>query len=273
MSTPPNLFDRHALTRHRARTEREALFLHEAAIDEVEDRLQLVKRSFNSIGIVSPFADLWRAGFPEARIVPDSEILDLEPESCDLIVHSMSLHWANDPVGQLIQCRRALKPDGLFLGLMLGGRTLSELRAALSEAESRLTGGLSPRINPMAEIRDTGALLQRAGLNLPVVDSFDTTASYRDIWHLMRDLRAMGETNALSQRRRGFSRRGIFDLAQDIYGEHFTDPNTNRLLATFETLCLTGWAPDDSQPKPLRPGSATARLAEALGTKETPLRD
>ncbi|MEX0339438.1 MAG: SAM-dependent methyltransferase [Arenibacterium sp.] len=273
MSTPPSLFDRPALTRHRDRATREALFLHEAALDEVEDRLQLVNRSFNSIGIVTPFPDLWRTVYPAARFISDSDVLDLETENHDLIVHAMCLHWANDPVGQIIQCRRALHPDGLFLGLMLGGNTLAELRVALAEAESRLTGGLSPRILPMAEIRDIGALLQRAGLSLPVVDSFDTTASYRDIWHLMTDLRAMGEVNALAQRRRSFTRRGVFELAQDIYAQHFADPETGRLPATFETLCLTGWAPDESQPQPLRPGSATTRLAEALGTTETPLRD
>jgi hypothetical protein len=185
----------------------------------------------------------------------------------------MGLHWANDAVGQIIQCRRAMVPDGLFLGVMLGGRTLVELRMALAEAETRTTGGLSPRVAPMAEIRDMGGLLQRAGLNLPVVDSFETVAEYRDLWHLMRDLRAMGETNALSARLRRFTSRTLFDAAQSIYAEHFTQPGTARLRATFEILCLTGWVPDESQPRPLRPGSATTRLADALGTRETPLQD
>ncbi|MEX0337643.1 MAG: SAM-dependent methyltransferase, partial [Arenibacterium sp.] len=174
---------------------------------------------------------------------------------------------------QIIQCHRALKPDGLFLGVMLGGNTLAELRTVLAEAESRTRGGLSPRVAPMAEIRDLGGLLQRSGLNLPVVDSFEAVAEYQDIWHLMRDLRAMGESNALANRLRRFTARVVFSEAQRIYAENFSQPGSSRLRATFEILCLTGWAPDDSQPKPLRPGSATARLAEALGTTETPLRD
>ena len=273
MSATPLLFDRMALTRHRARVAPDALFLHHGALAEVQDRLELVNRAFKSVGIVTAFPDIWGAAFPEATIVPDDEVLGLEPGAHDLVVHAMALHWANDPVGQIIQCRRAMKPDGLFLGVMLGGRTLSELRMALAEAEAKVSGGLSPRVAPMAEIRDLGGLLQRGGLALPVVDGFETVAEYRDIRHLMRDLRAMGETNALSARLRRFTGRTVFDAAQSVYDAHFRQPGSDRLRATFETLCLTGWVPDENQPKPLRPGSATARLAEALGTRETTLRD
>ena len=190
----------------------------------------------------------------------------------DLIVHAMCLHWANDPVGQLIQCRRTLRPDGLFLGILLGGETLSELRMALAQAETRETGGLSPRIAPMAEIRDLGALLQRAGFALPVTDLVPLTAAYRDLTHLMHDLRAMAETNALSARLRRATRRSVFRTAQTIYAAMHATPE-GRLTATFELVCLTGWAPDESQPKPLRPGSAKSRLADALATKENPLSD
>ncbi len=268
----PALFDRDALAAHRARASQEGLFLHEVAVGEVKDRLSMVNRTFTDTAVVAPFPSPWLSAFPEARYLPDDEVLALEPGSCDLLIHGMALHWANDPVGQLIQCRRALRPDGLLIALCLGGETLHELRAALGQAEAEVTGGLSPRVAPMGEIRDLGALLQRAGLALPVADSVPLTVSYRDLWHLMRDMRAMGETNALSDRIRRFTRRTLLDRAGELYAAHFGMPD-GRLRATFEFICLTGWAPDESQPRPLRPGSAQARLAEALGTNETKLSD
>ncbi|MGL6210630.1 MAG: methyltransferase domain-containing protein, partial [Paracoccaceae bacterium] len=196
------------------------------------------------------------------RVVPDAEVLDLAPQSQDLLVHGLGLHWANDPVGQLVQCRRALRPDGLLLALMFGGQTLHELRSALAQAETEVTGGLSPRVLPMAEIRDLGGLLQRAGFALPVADSFARRVMYRDIWHLMRDLRGMGEGNALAARLRHPTRRAVFTRADAIYAESFG--SGDRIPATFEVITLTGWAPHDSQQKPLRPGSAQAQLADAL---------
>ncbi len=271
-SDTPALFDRPALRQRRRRVQADALFLHEAALTEVQDRLSLVKRVFTDIAIVTPFPTIWRAQLPDARIVEDGEVLDLPISEFDLVIHAMSLHQANDPVGQIIQCRRALRPDGLFLCVSLGGQTLHELRAVLAQAEIEARGGLSPRIAPMAEIRDLGALLQRAGLALPVADSFTLTAGYRDLPHLMQDLRAMGETNILTARDRHFTRRALFERANKLYSDHFAQSD-QRLPATFEILCLTGWAPDDSQPKPLRPGSAKTRLAEALGTGETKLPD
>ncbi|MCE8526442.1 methyltransferase domain-containing protein [Ruegeria pomeroyi] len=271
-SLPPALVDRVALAARRARMRDAALFLHRAALDEVQDRLSLVNRTFTDMSVVTPAPALWAEHFPTARIVAEGEVLDLAPQSCDLVVHAMALHWANDPVGQLIQCRRALRPDGLLLAVCFGGQTLHQLRASLAEAESLVTGGISPRVAPMAEIRDLGALLQRAGLALPVADSLTLTAEYRDLPHLMRDLREMGEANALSARLRHPTRRAVFTRAEDIYSAHFAT-SENRLPATFELICLTGWAPDESQPKPLRPGSASARLAAALGTSETTLPD
>ena len=268
----PVLVDRAALQARRARTRPEALFLHRAALSEVEDRLDLVNRRFTAPAIVTPFPAIWSAAFPEARIVGDDEVLDLEPGAQDLVIHAMALHWANDPVGQLIQCRRALRPDGLLLAVCPGGETLRELRAVLGQAETEVTGGLSPRIAPMAEIRDLGALLQRAGLALPVADSVPLRAAYRDLWHLMHDLRDMGEANALAARLRRPTRRAVLTRAAQLYAEHFADGD-GRLPATFDLICLTGWAPDDSQPKPLRPGSAQTSLARALGTDETKLRD
>jgi hypothetical protein len=167
----------------------------------------------------------------------------------------------------LIQSRRALKPDGLFLGVMLGGQTLAGLRQAFARAEAAITGGLSPRILPMAEIRDLGGLLQRAGFALPVADSLVTRASYASPLHLMRDLRAMGEANAMAERNRKPLGRAVLEQAMRLYQGEFSEGG--RVLAEFEMIILTGWAPDASQPKPLRPGSAKARLADALGTKET----
>lgn len=232
----------------------------------------LVNRRFNDIAIVTPFAAPWRKNWPDARIVPDDETLDLAPGGFDLVVHSLSLHWSNDPVGQLIQCRRALRPDGLMIAACLGGRTLEELRRVLAEAEAEVTGGLSPRVAPMAEIRDLGALLQRAGFNLPVADSVTLPASYRDMRHLMHDLRAMGETNALSARHRRWPPRALFERAATLYAAAFSTGD-GRVKATFELVFLAGWAPDDSQPKPLRPGSARMRLAEALAVPERRLPD
>lgn len=271
-SNAPSLFDRTALIRHRARARDEALFLHRAAVDEVQDRLSMVNKTFTAPAIVTPFAHIWQGVLPEAQIVSDDDVLELTPGAHDLVIHAMALHWANDPVGQLIQCHRALQPDGLLLVVCLGGETLHELRAALGQAEIEVTGGLSPRIAPMAELRDLGGLLQRAGFALPVADTARLTAEYRDLTHLMHDLRAMGETNSLSERMKHATKRQVFAQAQQIYADHFPTPQ-GRLSATYELICLTGWSPDDSQQKPLRPGSAQARLAEALGTKEGKLSD
>ncbi|MCL3881607.1 methyltransferase domain-containing protein [Marivita sp. GX14005] len=273
MSETPLLTDRAALSRHRARaSSAPALFLHEEARADIEDRLSLVNKSFRDAAIVTPFAEVWRDAFPAAKIIPDAEMLDLDEAAHDLVIHAMALHWANDPVGQLIQCRRALIPDGLLLAASFGGQTLHELRAAMGQAEIEITGGLSPRVAPMAEIRDLGALLQRAGLALPVADSAVLTASYPSALHLMRDLRAMGEANALSARLRAPTRRGVLLRAAELYAEAYGDAG-GRVPATFELITLTGWAPDASQPQPLRPGSAAARLADALGATETPLKD
>ncbi len=260
--TPPQLVDRTALTLHRRRHRRDALFLHDDAVLEVQERLLAVNRRFTQPAIVTPFAEIWENALPGAKIVADEEVLDLAPGAHDLVIHAMALHWANDPVGQLVQCRRALKPDGFLMAFTLGGRTLHELRASLAEAEAALTGGLSPRVLPMGEIRDLGALLQRAGLALPVADGFTRIASYRDAFHLMADLRAMGETSALAARPRRFTPRRLLIDAARRYAEGFGQEG--RIPATFEVICLSGWAPHDSQQKPLRPGSAAHRLEDAL---------
>ena len=268
----PLLFDRFALSRRRQRAQDDALFLHRAARDEVEDRLSLVNREFKSPAVITPFPHIWSGMRPNAAIVPDDDILDVQAGAHDLVIHAQCLHAANDPVGQLIQSRRALCPDGLFLGLFLGGRTLGELRASMVAGETMVTGGLSPRFAPMIDIRDAGGLLQRAGFSLPVADLVDLTAEYRDMWHLMRDLRLMGEANALTQRLRHPTRRTVFEAAANVYETQHSTPG-GRIAATFDTIVATGWAPDASQPQPLRPGSASNRLAEALGTDELKLPD
>ncbi|MBZ8117890.1 methyltransferase domain-containing protein [Roseovarius sp. LXJ103] len=273
MTTPAPLTDRGALARHRDRAAaKPALFLHEAGVEEVQDRLAMVNKSFTAPVIVTGWPDPWAQAFPEAQIIADDETLALEPASYDLIIHALALHWANDPVGQLIQMRRALRPDGLMLTVLLGGTTLNELRSVLAQAETEVTGGLSPRVAPMGELRDMGGLLQRAGFALPVADSVALRASYADLPALMHDLRAMGETNAMTARPRHMTRRAIFTRAAKLYAAYFADSEA-RLIATYDMIVLTGWAPDETQQKPLRPGSASARLAEALGTRETPLED
>lgn len=260
--------DRDALIRQRHRAKAaEADFAHAAAIDEVEYRLGLVNRAFTKPLLVTGHSALWSAAFPWFEAIEDDETLACSPQAHDLVLHAMSLHWANDIVGQLIQARNALQPDGLFVSCMFGGETLQELRKSLSEAEIQLTGGLSPRVSMAAEVRDLGQLMQRAGFALPVADKITLTASYESIFHLAHDLRRMGETNALALRKRNFEKKEMFRVADEIYKEHFSD-ETGRIIATFELVFLTGWAPHESQQKPLRPGSATTRLADALKTDE-----
>ena len=274
MTQPPTLTDREALARHRARARAlpghyDALFLHRLALADLEERLSEVNKRFTSVAVVTGFPALF-AGWRDAVVVPDDDVLQLDPVAHDLVVHFMALHWANDPVGQLVQCRRALKPDGLCLVVLPGGRSLQELRAALAEAEAAVTGGLSPRVVPMGEIRDLGGLMQRAGFALPVADSLQQTVEYRTFPALLADLRAAGETNALQARLRHFTRRSVLTEAARIYAGSYSTAE-GRLAATAELVVLTGWAPHESQQQPLRPGSAKARLADALGVPEKPL--
>ncbi|MEM9433547.1 MAG: methyltransferase domain-containing protein [Pseudomonadota bacterium] len=243
------------------------MFLHSEALDEINEKLTDINRTFTTIAIVTGFKDFWTSAFPNAEITADTDELDLALESYDLVIHAMSLHWSNDPVGQVIQCRRALKPDGVLLVACLGGETLTELRAAFAEAEVQLTGGLSPRVAPMAQIRELGAILQRAGLALPVADRSMRRVSYENPIALMHDLRAMGETNAITARNKNFGQRHLFETAARIYLEAYSD-DAGRILASFELVFLTGWAPSAAQPQPLRPGSATTRLADFLQTTE-----
>lgn len=271
MNTPPRLTDRTALIRQRNRAARSpAFFLHDWVAAEIEERLTEVNRSFKTPAIVASQADVWSDRIPGAKVIPDEDTLELVSGAHDLVIHALSLHWANDPVGQITQSRLALRPDGLFMAALFGGRTLHELRGCLAEAEAAVTGGLSPRVAPMGEIRDLGALLQRAGLALPVADSQSLSVSYDNVFSLMKDLRAMGETNALEHRLRRPTGRSVFLRAAELYAENYSAPD-GRIRATFEIVFLTGWAPSADQPQPLRPGSATARLADALGTTESPI--
>jgi len=291
MSEPQqDLFDFAALARRRDRAMRlgfagGADFLHREVAGLLAERLAEVTRAFPQIALIGT-----GAGVVAAALRPDGagltqldpspamaaaagaevltgETLPLTEGAFDLVVSTLLLHVANDPVGQLIQMRRALKPDGLMLAALFGGQTLSELRASLAEAEVECEGGLSPRVAPMAEIRDLGGLLQRAGFAMPVADSERLTVTYATPLHLMRELRAMGETNILTARRRQPMRRKTLMRACEIYAEHFGAPD-GRVRATFEIVFLTGWAPGPDQPKALRPGSATVRLADALGAEE-----
>lgn len=268
---PPRLTDWPALQRARARSSANpALFLQDAAADDIQERLIEVNRTFTAPAIVTGFPDFWSGRMANAKIIADNDTLDLEPEAHDLVIHALCLHWADDPIGQLVQCRRALRPDGLLIATLFGGQTLHELRAALAEAEVAVTGGLSPRILPMGEIRDLGGALQRAGLNLPVADVMPLSVTYETPLHLMHDLRAMGEGNAMAHRRRQPTRSRVFTQMAEIYARSFSTPDS-RIRATFEIVTLTGWSPAENQPKPLRRGSATHRLADALGATETPL--
>ena len=214
----------------------------------------------------APSSDLARRA-PAPRLVADEEALPFRDGAFDLVFANLTLHWTNDLPGALLQLRRALKPDGLLLAALLGGETLHELRAALMDAELAEEGGVSPRVSPMAQAADMGGLLQRAGFALPVVDLDRIEASYGDAFALMRDLRGMGETNAVLKRRRAFTRRATLARAAALYAERHAGPD-GRIPATFQIITLTAWAPGVGQQKALRPGSAKARLADVLGESE-----
>lgn len=294
-----NLFD-HDVRRIRAPRVnsllKEADFLFARAADEVAEKLLDVKRDFPRAALVGTGGGAFAARLagqvgkdafvvvedsPEAAAhaalaAPNAEVrfspgdaADLSPGGFDLVLDAMTLHRADDPVGALARMRLALKPDGLCIAAMFGGRSLHELRAAFAEAEAEVEGGVSPRVSPMGEVRDLGGLLQRAGFALPVADVDTVEVAYETPFHLMRDLRAMGEANALLARRKTFTRRATMLRMAEIYAANFSRPD-GRVTATFEIVFLTGWAPDASQPTPLRPGSAKARLADALGVVEAP---
>ncbi len=267
--------------KRRARTGfREAAFLHQRAAADLAERLEAIPRRFERVlalggeGLVS--AEI--AARPElaARVgdVIEASLADVDPEhlpfaagAFDLIVAPLALHWVNDLPGALVQLRLALKPDGLLLASMFGGETLNELRLSLLEAESELTGGAAMRVAPFADLQDIAGLLQRAGFALPAADRDVVTVRYAEPMRLLADLRAMGETAALAERAPRTLSRRILARAFEIYAARFADTE-GRIRATFEILTATGWAPHESQQKPLKPGSAKTRLADALGTKE-----
>lgn len=288
MTSSPRIFDNAVghLRRERARVlnVEGADFLLAAAVDDLMDRLATIKRGFGvAVDIGTPtslLAESLRASAQVGRVVrldrhhdagadavADPEALPLRDQSADLIVSALALQTVNDLPGIFAQARRALRPDGLFLATLLGGETLFELRQSLAAAEAEITGGASPRVAPFAEIRAAGALLQRAGLALPVTDVDRKIVRYDSALHLMRDLRAMGATNSLTERSRNPLPRAVLFRAIEIYAERFSDPD-GRVRATFDLVFLSGWAPDESQQKPLRPGSAKVRLADALNAVE-----
>jgi len=294
VATPDPLlvFDRAVLRQRRDRAARgwdRQAFLKREIAERLVERLDDVRRSFalaldlgchgdevaTALGDRTTVGQLVRSdlGLAFARrargpaVVADEEALPFAPQSFDLVLSAMSLHWVNDLPGTLIQIGRILKPDGLFLGAMLGGGTLWQLRQALAAAESEIEGGLSPRVSPFADLRDAAGLLQRAGFALPVADGETIEVDYESALALMRDLGAMGEGNLVVERRRGLTRRATLLRAAEIYGERFALPS-GRVAASFEVLFLHGWAPHASQPKPLKPGSAARRLADALDTAE-----
>ena len=295
MSGAINLFDRAAVRRHRDRAAArigEHDFLFREIAGRLAERLGDIRRGFADVldlgchggALAGALGDgsrrlvqtdlspamLRRAG--GLGVAADEEFLPFADASFDLVLSGLSLHWVNDLPGALVQIRRVLRADGLFLAAMFGAGTLIELREALVLGESAEEGGASPRLSPFADVRDAGTLLQRAGFALPVVDMDTITVTYSDAYALMRDLRGMGEANAIGERRKRFTRRATLAAAAAAYKERFGDTE-GRVTATFQVLTLTAWAPHESQQKPLRPGSAKARLADALGATERPAGD
>jgi SAM-dependent methyltransferase len=276
MSGAPVIFDRQLLRARRARalTLGPATFLIDRVAAEMTDRLSVVLRKFDTaVDLGTPTDALRRALADSVGTILDAsvedEVLPFRDGSLDLAVSGLALQFVNDLPGVLVQVRRALKPDGLFLAALIGGASLSELRDAFAAAEAEIEGGVSPRVAPFADVRDLGALLQRAGFALPVADVDRLVVRYASPLALMHDLRRMGATNALVERRRVPLARATLRRMMEIYAERFADPD-GRVPATFEIVWLSGWAPDASQQQPLEPGSAKARLADALGTRELP---
>jgi SAM-dependent methyltransferase len=288
-------FDQQLIGRRRVRAAagEPADFLLRDVAEDLADRLTLVQRSFARIADIASPTDalreaVVRRGLPMpigvepvealARhrvrpvLVAPIDALPFAEERLDLAISALGLQFVDDLPGLFVQVRRALKPDGLFMAALLGGDTLTELRQAFAEAESEMDGGLSPRVAPFADVRDVGALLQRAGFALPVADSDRLTVRYADVFALMRDLRAMGATNPLVARRRVPLRRATLLRMAALYHQRFSDPD-GRIRATFQVVTLSGWAPHESQQKPLKPGSAKARLADALNAIEMPTGD
>jgi SAM-dependent methyltransferase len=290
--TSPELFDRKMLARQRDRAAQRIGahdFLLQRVADDIVERLEVIQREFpvamnlgahhgvlsravteltnvgNVISVEESAALLRQC--PPPRVLGDMEMLPFGGEQIDMVVSALALQFANDLPGTMVQIRRALKPDGLFLAALLGGATLQELRASLMTAETEISGGAAPRVAPMADVRDFGALLQRAGFNLPVSDTDVVRVTYDSPFALMNELRGMGAANALSERSSRPLRRDVLRRAAEIYAEHYGTED-GRVTATFEIITLTGWAPHESQQKPLRPGSAHAKLADALGTEE-----
>jgi SAM-dependent methyltransferase len=278
------LFDRRLVRAHRARSAAGLAahgFLLERASGDIAERLAEIERRFDPVlllGLRGGFLERALAGHPRlgrclgADLIADEEALPFRAETFEAVLSLLSLHWTNDLPGALIQIRRALKPDGIFIGTLFGGDTLIELRTALAEAEIETLGGLSPRVSPFLGMQDAAGLLQRAGFALPVADRDRVTVTYETPLHVMRELRGMGETNALLERRRVPLRRRVLLRALEIYADRFRAAR-GRVTATFDIVTLTGWAPHERQQKPLQPGSAKTRLAAALGTSETALPD
>src|SRR3982750_3644887 len=274
--TPPALFDRallHARQR-RAQAQGAVSFLLDRVAEDMSDRLAAVMREFHTA------VDLWTPGEGLAVLrarLPSIERINLDasgaeklpfaPESLDLVVSALALQFVNDLPGTLVQIRRALRPDGLLLAAMIGGDSLTELREAFAQAEADVEGGVSPRVAPFADLRDLGALLQRAGFALPVTDVDRVTVRYASPLALMHDLRRMGATNVLIERRRRPLKRATLRRVSEIYLDRFGDAD-GRVSATFEIIWLAGLAPHESQQQPLKPGSAKTRIADALRTQE-----
>lgn len=267
----PQVFDRAALRQRLARAGRAgaATFLLDRVAEEMTERLHAILREFpEAIDLGTPSDALRVALAPrlkqlDAVAIPDDEHLALAPDSCDLVVSALALQFVNDLPGVLAQLRAALRPDGLLLAALIGGETLTELRQAFAAAESEQEGGLSPRVAPLADLRDVGALLQRARFALPVADLDRVVVRYADALALMRDLRRMGATNILTARRRTPLSRATLARVAEIYAGTFSDPD-GRIRATFDIVWVAGWKPHPSQQKPLRPGSARARLEDAI---------
>ena len=246
-------------------------YLDKFVVDQAHARLSEINRKFNDVAIVGGKACFWakHLGINNAHLVADEEKLNLKRGAYELIIHALSLHWYNDPVGQLIQLRNALTTDGLMLAFLFGGNTLCELRAAFQRSEIRNDNGMSPRVAPMAELRDVGDLLVRAGFALSVADSIDLVVSYSTPLALLYDLRRMGETNIMVGRRKNFLKRNTLKECMEIYSRDFYEKDDQeRIKATFQIFCLTGWAPSENQQKPLKPGTAKKKLSDALNSNK-----
>ena len=273
MNSPSQIFDTNLLSQRRARFKEEDKvdFLQKFCIKNTIERLNDLNREYKSVGILTDFYNLWRENFDFKNIekIENREIFNIKPNHFDLIISTFCIHWSNDPIGHIIQLKNGLKKDGLLLIFLLGGQTLKELKLIFNVLDKKRKINFSSKIAPMADIKDYGKLLLRAGLALPVADNFILNVEYTNLLNFFKDLRKMGETNICFERnKKNINKKDLLEIERLYYSNFSCSSKKKIIKTTFEIICLTGWFPSDNQQKPLKPGTAMKSLTDVLIFKE-----